>query len=106
MAVGEVEVEQDKRGRQASDLAPCAGGGGGVARDAEAADLAHVGCVDGGHVVVVLDDQRADHAPTSTPLLARVGSTTVNVVALEQSTVTVPPARVASRCTSASPIPR
>src|SRR5947209_7391189 len=39
-----------------------------MAGDGKATDLADVGRVDRGDVVVVLDDQRADHAPTSTPV--------------------------------------
>src|SRR5207237_2052609 len=82
-------------------------------------DLAHIGGVDRGDVIVVLDDQGADHVPTSRRPGASpdrvtlglggwwaAGRTTVKVVGPEQSTVIVPPARVTSRCASASPIPR
>ena len=93
-------------GCEPPDLGAGAGDGRGVAGDAKPRILPHVGGVDGGDVVVVFDDQRADHAPTSTPRLLCVGSTTVNVVAPVQLTVIVPPARLTSRCTSASPIPR
>src|SRR6185437_8881346 len=86
--------------------------------DGEATDLAHVGGVDRRDVVVVLDDQRADHVPTSMRPGApegalpdgsgrgAAGRTTVKVVVPEQLTVIVPPARVTSRRVSAKPIPR